>query len=104
MKAIILNEEKLDKVIQEILSEIKIGGVSLHGDNATDWATVANLRGIQYGHGGASKKYSKIAKNGFRDNMNKWELLNKDSSGTSEKDVHKAALNKSRNIVSKFIK
>lgn len=49
MNKIKLTEAQLHRVIKEsvkrILSEIKIGGESLHGNNPEDWSAIENVRG-----------------------------------------------------------
>jgi hypothetical protein len=102
-KLIRLTESDLHRIVKEsvkrILNEIKLGGESLHGNNAEDWAAMKYLRAKRADR--ASKFAGNAAFNGkqgrnFERNSNSqndlqgWSLAAQDENGPDVKGFNKA--------------
>lgn len=77
-------KESVERILRESVNEVELGGESLHGDNAEDWATVSHLRDAnvardedlsdhnRYYQGLANPRYSALnnRRQGVKDVMN----------------------------------
>ena len=102
-KLVRLTESDLHKIVKEsvkrVLNEIKLGGESLHGNNAEDWAAMKYLRAKRADR--ASKFAGNAAFNGKQgrnwernsnnqNDLQGWSLAAQDENGPDAKGFNKA--------------